>query len=65
MDWQQPVALSIVAGTALIFAWQRFHRRKNRSCNSGCCDSKSTPPTGTVVFKARRGERAQIIVKPG
>lgn len=66
MDWQEIVALSIVAGTALVFAFQKFRRRKfsfQRDTHCGCSSGDSSAARGSIVFHARKGERGQIIMK--
>jgi len=64
MDWQQAVALTIVATTAGLFVWARFKPRKfsfERDTHCGCAGQPA--PTGSIVFRARKGERPQIVVK--
>ena len=65
MAWQEIAALSIVGFTAAVFAW-RFVRpgglgkRKGFACSCAGASARSMPG---MVFKARKGERAQILVK--
>jgi len=71
MDWQQVVALAIVGITALVFLWSRVRRRKRglgkgALCGEGQCGcAGTTSPSAreSVVFRARKGERPQVIVK--
>jgi hypothetical protein len=66
MDWQQPVALGIVALAAGGLLWRRFRPRKPLSGGGteGCCGgSAASAPQGSIVFHARKGERPKIIVK--
>ena len=66
MDWQQISALVIVAATAGIFAWRRFRRRKSPfGCGDHCgCGGENRPAEkSSIVFRARKGERPQVIVK--
>lgn len=69
MDWQQLLALLIVACTAAIFLWSKFRKKKfsfEKETHCGC--STSAPlgqigPAQTIQFRARKGERPQVIVK--
>jgi len=65
VDWQQAVALSIVAVTAGFFLRARFKPRKfsfERDTHCGCAGQSATQ--GSIVFHARKGQRPQIVVKP-
>jgi hypothetical protein len=66
MDWQQPTALMIVAGTAGVFLWQwlrpkYFGRKKSSVCGCSSPSQKDHPPS--VIYHARKGERPSITVK--
>jgi len=64
VDWQQITSLLIVAVTAGIFLRARFRRRKfrfERDTHCGCAGQSR--PQSSIVFRARKGERPQIIVK--
>lgn len=66
MDWQQIIALSIVAATAGIFVWRRLHPRQSAlGCGDHCgCGGEGRPgEKSSIVFRARKGERPQVIVK--
>jgi hypothetical protein len=66
VDWQQTISLLIVAATAGIFLRARFRRRKfrfDRDTHCGCASPGQSGPQGSIVFRARKGERPQIIVK--
>jgi len=66
MDWQQKVSLLIVAATVVVFLGARFGRRKfkfERDTHCGCALPGQSGPAGSIVFRARKGERPQIIVK--
>jgi hypothetical protein len=65
MDWQQITALGIVVGTAGMFLWARWRRRQpgKLPCYSGCGCSSSSAPRETVTYRARKGQRPEIIVK--
>jgi hypothetical protein len=64
MDWQRIAALAIVTITAGAFLRAKLRRRKfsfERDTHCGCA-----LPSGSgnsIVFHARKGERAQIVVK--
>jgi hypothetical protein len=67
MDWQKIAALAAVAGTAAVFlarAWPR--RRKfsfDRNTHCGCGSAGRAGAGNSVVFHARKGQRALVIVK--
>ena len=64
MDWQKIASFVIVAMAAGAFLRAKLRRRKfsfEHDTHCGCAS-----PTGTknsIVFHARKGQRAQIIVK--
>jgi hypothetical protein len=65
MAWQEFAALSIVALTAAVFAWRlvrprRLGGNKGLACSCAGASAGSMP---SMVFKARKGERVQILVK--
>jgi len=65
MDWQKFAALAIVAVTAGMFLQAKLRKRKfsfERDTHCGC--SAPTGSGGSIVFRARKGQRSQIIVKP-
>ena len=66
MDWQQLLALLIVACTAALFLWgkvrkKRFSFEKDTHC--GCSSATQIGPAQTIQFKARKGERPQVVVR--
>jgi hypothetical protein len=66
MDWQQVMALSIVTGTAGVFLWRKFRRRRfsfERDTHCGCAGGGPGAEKGSIVFHARKGERPEVIVK--
>jgi len=64
MDWQQIAALSIVAITAALFVGSRLRRRKSAlPCDSHCGCSGSSASGPSVVYRARKGQRPEIIIK--
>jgi len=66
MDWQEAIALSIVATTAAAFAWNRLRRRKfsfQRDTHCGCSATAATSTPPSITFHARKGERPRVVVK--
>lgn len=66
MDWQQPVALGVVAATAAIFLWRRFKPRRfsfERDTACGCSAPPGQTPPGLVI-QGRRGEQATVRFTP-
>jgi len=66
MDWQQAVSLLIVATTAGLLLRARFRRRKfslERDTHCGCALPGGPASKSSIIFRARKGERPQIIVK--
>jgi hypothetical protein len=67
-DWQQVVALLIVFAAAVLLLGSQFRRRRlsfQRLGHCGCSSSSSTPgrSPGSIVFRARKGVRPEIIIK--
>jgi len=69
MDWQQLAALGIVGVTAalLLNSWLRRRKLKfsfERDTHCGCgTPSRSTGRQPSIIFRARKGERPEILVK--
>jgi hypothetical protein len=66
MDWQQLVSLVVVASAAVLLLGSKFRRRKfsfARDTHCGCATSAGASPHSSIVFRARKGERAQVLVK--
>ena len=66
MAWQELMALSIVAVTAAVFAWNKLRRRKLRfgqEGHCGCSSPSQTTPGHSIVFHARKGERPKMTLK--
>jgi hypothetical protein len=66
MDWQQMVALLIVAGTAVLFSWSKLRRRRfsfQVDTHCGCAAGMQSGPQGSIVFRARKGKRPEVLVK--
>jgi hypothetical protein len=66
MDWQQLVSLVIVGAAAALLVGSRFRRRKfsfERDTHCGCSGVSQSAPQSSIVFRARKGERPQVLVK--
>jgi hypothetical protein len=66
MDWQQFVALLIVGLSAGLLVWGRWRRRSGRQvCGStcGCAAAHQPGPNVSVIYRARKGARPQIITR--
>jgi hypothetical protein len=66
MDWQKMTALSVVAATAGLFLRAKLRRRKfsfARDTHCGCSSPTSAGAKTSIVFSARKGGRAKIIMK--
>jgi len=60
------VSLLIVALAAGGLLWARFRKRKfnfRRDTHCGCASPDQSTTHQSIVFHARKGERAQVIVK--
>jgi hypothetical protein len=66
MDWQKFAALGVVAVTAGIFLRAKLRRRKfsfEHDTHCGCSATGAAGSKSSIVFSARKGERAKITVK--
>jgi len=66
MDWQQVASLGIVAATAAVFARRRLRRRKFRFARGtpcGCSSPGQSVPANSIVYRAKKGERPQVLMK--
>ena len=66
VDWQQITALFIVAGAAVALVWGRVHRRRfsfERDSHCGCSAANNSTAQGSIIFRARKGERPQVLMK--
>ena len=67
MDWQKLAALAVVAGTAAVFLARTLPRRRGfsfaRDTHCGCGAASRPGMKNSIVFHARKGRRAQLIVK--
>jgi hypothetical protein len=66
VDWQQLVSLVIVALAATALLWRKVRPRRltfERETHCGCAGSSQSAPQGSILFRARKGERRQIHVR--
>jgi hypothetical protein len=66
MDWQQMVSLVIVAAAAGLLLASKLRRRKfsfERATHCGCAAVSPSNPQTSIVFRARKGQRAEVLVK--
>jgi hypothetical protein len=66
MDWQTMAAFSVVAVTAGLFLRAKLRPRKfsfERDTHCGCSSAHAAGGKTSIVFSARKGERAKIILK--
>jgi hypothetical protein len=67
VDWQQPVALLIVAGAAGLLLWGKFRPRQfsfQRDTHCGCGGGgQRSGARPVIVYRARKGQRPEVLVK--
>jgi hypothetical protein len=66
MDWQKTAALGVVAVTAAVFLRAKLRRRKfsfEHDTHCGCAVTGDANAKTSIVFSARKGERAKITIK--
>lgn len=66
MDWQQLIALLIVAVAAALLAWGRVRKRRfrfGRDTHCGCSAPSASATQSSIVFHARKGEQPRVLVK--
>jgi hypothetical protein len=66
VNWQTLVSLLIVAVAAAGLLWGLLRRRKfnfRRDTPCGCALPQRSGTKSSIVFRARKGERPQVIVK--
>lgn len=66
MDWQQSIALLIVATAAILLLRSRFRRRKfqfGRDTHCGCSAPGSDGSHPSITYRGRKGEAPHIVVK--
>jgi hypothetical protein len=66
MDWQQLISLIIVAGAVGLLVRSKFRRpafslQKDTHC--GCAPVAGSERRSSITFRARKGQRPEIIVK--
>ena len=67
MDWQQVVSLTIVSAAAVLLLRRQFRPQKlsfQRATRCGSCAHANSVPQHTIIFRARKGERPQVVIKP-
>ena len=60
------VSLVVVASAAALLLGSRFRRRKfsfARDTHCGCAASQGSSVQSSIIFRARKGERAEVLVK--
>jgi hypothetical protein len=67
MDWQQLASLLIVVATVLAFGWSRLRSRHSRvGCGAHCgCPSNLHSAPQVMIFRGKKGERSEVILKNG
>ena len=66
MDWQQLLSLCIVAAAGVLLVGGKFRRGKFnlvRDTHCGCSAGNQSGPQGSIVFRARKGQRPEVLVK--
>jgi hypothetical protein len=69
MNWQDLVAIAIVAATAGLLLWARFFRKRRfsfqRDTHCGCSGSGASNPNAgkSIVFHARKDGDRKVIMK--
>jgi hypothetical protein len=67
MYWQQAASLAIVGVAATLLLRALFRPRKfsfQRDTHCGCSSAGGVAPQHSIIFRARKGERPQILIKP-
>ncbi|HWX22715.1 MAG TPA: hypothetical protein VN578_22660 [Candidatus Binatia bacterium] len=66
MDWQQLVSLMLVAAAAALLLAGKLRRRRfqfQRDTHCGCGSVAQSAPQNTIIFRARKGQRPEVLVK--
>ena len=66
MDWQQYISLGIVAATAAWLFKNSFGRRKfsfQRDTHCGCAPAPASGGAPSIIYRARKGCRPEVLVK--
>jgi hypothetical protein len=67
MDWQQLTSLLIVAAAAWLLVRSKIRRGRFRAGQSAPCGCgiPQTAPRQTMVFRARKGSRPEVVIRMG
>lgn len=72
MDWQQPVALLLVATTVWLWLRALLRRRgavapgkRSKGWGCGCPAASGSPGGERMIYRARKGERPELVVRLG
>jgi len=63
MDWQEITASIVVAATAALFVLSWVRPRKFSFQRDTHCGCASAAPGNSIVFRARKGQRREVIMK--
>ena len=66
MDWQQLVSLVVVVSAAALLLGSKLRRRKfsfDRGTHWGCAAAQDSSLQSSIVFRARKGARPEVLVK--
>jgi hypothetical protein len=66
VDWQQSLSLGIVAVTAGLFIAARIRRRRDplkRHSPCGCAGSSQCAPKQGIIYRGRKGERPEMVIR--
>jgi len=66
MDWQQLVSLVLVASAAGLLLERSLRRRRfsfERDTHCGCASASGSSSRSSIVFRARKGARPEVLVK--
>jgi len=66
VNWQELIALSIVAVAAGSLAWSKFRPRKfslQRDTHCGCSSPGQSAPRSSILISGRRGQPPQVTMK--
>lgn len=63
VDWQEIISLAVVTVTAVIFVTVRLWRHQKHHEFALCNCSSKVRRQGSIIYRARKGERPQIIIQ--
>jgi hypothetical protein len=66
MDWQQLVSLAVVGSAAVLLVGSGLGRRKfsfERETHCGCAAVREPSSESSIVFRARKGLRPEVVVR--